>query len=51
MSDRILVMKNARIAQLDTPENIIKNPADEYVESFVVDNIQKKIDSLTRFSR
>ena len=51
MSDRILVMKNARIAQLDTPEKIIKNPADEYVESFVVDNIQKKIDSLTRFSR
>ena len=51
MSERILVMKNARIAQLDTPENIIKYPADEYVESFVVDNIQKKIDSLTRFSR
>ena len=51
MSDRILVRKNARIAQLDTPENIIKNPADEYVESFVVDNSQKKIDSLTRFSR
>ena len=51
MSERILVMKNARIAQLDTPENIIKHPADEYVESFVVDNIQKKIDSLTRFSR
>ena len=51
MSDRILVMRNARIAQLDTPENIVKSPADEYVVSFVVDNIQKKIDSLTRFSR
>ncbi len=50
MSDRILVMNNARIAQLDTPENIIKSPADDYVKSFVVDNLRKKIDSLTRFS-
>ncbi len=51
MSDRILVMNNAKIAQLDTPENIIKNPANEYVESFVVGNLQKKIDSLTKFAK
>ena len=51
MSDRILVMGNARVAQLDTPENIIRCPADEYVAGFVVENIQKKIDSLTRFAR
>ena len=49
MSDRILVMDKAKISQLDTPENIIKNPADDYVKSFVVDNLKKKIQSLEGF--
>ncbi len=49
MSDRIMVMKDARICQLDTPENIILHPADDYVESFVVDNLKSKIDDLSRF--
>lgn len=49
MSDRILVMDKAKISQIDTPENIIKNPADSYVKSFVVDNLKKKIRSLEGF--
>ena len=49
MSDRILVMENARLSQIDTPENIIRNPANEYVKSFVVDNLKKKISSLEGF--
>lgn len=49
MSDRILVMDKAKISQIDTPENIIKNPADSYVKSFVVDNLKKKIQSLEGF--
>ena len=51
MSDRIMVMEEANISQIDTPENIIKNPANEYVRSFVIDNLQSKIDSLVRFVR
>jgi len=51
MSDRIMVMGEGSIHQLDTPENIIKNPADEYVQSFVIDNIQAKIDSLIKYVR
>ncbi len=50
MSDRILVMENARIAQLGTPEEIIRTPANDYVKSFVVDNLAKKIASLTKFA-
>ena len=50
MSDRIMVMDNGVIHQIDTPENIIKNPADDYVRRFVVHNLQLKIDSLSRFS-
>jgi ABC-type spermidine/putrescine transport systems, ATPase components len=51
MSDRIMVMEKGEIRQLDTPQNIIDHPADAYVESFVIKNIQIKIDSLIRFKR
>ena len=51
MSDRIMVMREANIVQLDTPENIIANPADDYVEEFVLQNLQTKIDSLMKYVR
>lgn len=49
MSDRIMVMKNANIVQIDTPENIVENPADDYVKDFVIRNLQIKIDSLKKY--
>ncbi len=49
MSDRIIVMNEGVIHQFDTPQNIIDNPADDYVRSFVIDNIQAKIKSLVKF--
>ena len=51
MSDRIMVMGNARIHQIDTPESLLDNPADDYVRSFVIDNLKAKIDSLTKYIR
>lgn len=48
MSDRIIVMSEGHIEQFDTPNNIIKNPANEYVSDFVVKQINKKIDTLTK---
>ena len=51
MSDRIMVMKEANVVQIDTPENIVKNPANSYVKEFVVDNIQTKVDSLVKYIR
>lgn len=51
MSDRIMVMREANIVQLDTPEKIISNPADEYVREFVLQNLQTKIDSLMKYVR
>lgn len=50
MSDRILVMENARIAQLGTPEQIISAPENDYVKEFVVENLKKKIDSLIKYA-
>ena len=49
MSDRIMVMKEARIVQIGTPEAIIQAPADGYVRDFVLSNLQQKIDSLTKY--
>ncbi len=50
MSDRIMVMNTAKIAQIGTPEEIVKNPASDYVKTFVIDNIVTKINSLKRFA-
>jgi glycine betaine/proline transport system ATP-binding protein len=35
MGDRIAIMKDGRIAQVGSPTEILTNPADDYVESFV----------------
>ncbi len=37
MGDRIAILKDGKIIQLDTPEEILKNPADDYVADFVRD--------------
>lgn len=50
LSDRIMIMDSGRISQLDTPDNICAHPANEYVRSFVLENIQTKIESLARFA-
>lgn len=49
MADRIMVMEESRLVQLDTPMNIIKNPANEYVKDFVIKNLKIKIDSLSKY--
>ena len=48
MSDRIMVMSEGKIHQIDTPENQIRFPADEYVEHFVGRNLRLKLDSLLK---
>jgi ABC-type Fe3+/spermidine/putrescine transport system ATPase subunit len=49
MSDRIIVMKAGRVAQFDTPGNIVSNPANEYVHDFVVQNLRLKLKSLAKY--
>ena len=50
MSDRIMVMGEARIHQIGTPREILDAPADDYVKSFVIDNLNKKIESLMKYA-
>jgi ABC-type Fe3+/spermidine/putrescine transport system ATPase subunit len=49
MADRIMVMEESRLVQLDTPIDIIKNPANDYVKRFVLENLRIKIDSLSKY--
>jgi ABC-type Fe3+/spermidine/putrescine transport system ATPase subunit len=49
LSDRIMVMDHGVIHQIDTPENIIQNPADEFVGDFVINNLKLKINSLAKY--
>lgn len=48
LSDRIMVMSEGNIEQLDTPENIYHHPANEYIKSFVVSHLDNKLKSLLK---
>ena len=48
LSDRIMVMTTAKIAQIGTPEEILSHPANDYVRKFVCENLSKKAESLTK---
>ena len=50
LSDRIMVMREGEIEQMDTPLNIYKNPANAYVQEFVVDQLDKKYQDLLRYT-
>ena len=43
LADRIAIMKDGVIEQLDTPANIVLNPATEYVHKFTEDVPREKV--------
>jgi glycine betaine/proline transport system ATP-binding protein len=43
LADRIAIMKDGIIEQLDTPDNIVLNPATEYVQKFTQDIPREKV--------
>ena len=46
LSDRIMVMNEGNIEQLDTPAAIYRKPASPYVQEFVVKQLDKKYEDL-----
>ena len=50
LSDRIMVMDEGSIVQLDTPLNIYEHPENDYVRSFVVEQLDKKYQDLLRYT-
>ena len=49
LSDRIMIMNHGTVSQIGLPEEIINAPANDYIQTFVINNLQMKIDSLKRF--
>ena len=43
LADRIAIMKDGIIEQLDTPDNIVLNPATDYVKKFTEDVPREKV--------
>ena len=50
LSDRIMVMDAGNVEQLDTPLEIYRNPASDYVRSFVVEQLDKKYTDLLQYT-
>ena len=50
LSDRIMVMDEGNIMQLDTPQNIYQKPANDYVRNFVVSQLDKKYEDLLHYT-
>lgn len=46
LSDRVMVINDNRIEQLDTPHNIYKNPNSEFVKRFIIDHLDYKVKSI-----
>ncbi|HET6634523.1 MAG TPA: glycine betaine/L-proline ABC transporter ATP-binding protein [Streptomyces sp.] len=51
LGDRIALMRDGRIVQLGTPEEIVANPADDYVRDFVRDVPREQVISVRRAMR
>ena len=48
LGDRVVLMRKGRIVQADSPEDLLRNPADEFVEEFIGrDRLASKADTLT----
>ena len=50
LSDRIMVMREGNVEQMDTPLGIYRNPSNDYVKEFVVEQLDKKYQDLLRYT-
>lgn len=48
LSDRIMIMSEGKIEQLDTPQMIYDHPANAYIQEFVVSHLDQKLASLLK---
>ena len=48
LSDRVMVMNNGNIEQIDTPNKIYNHPKNDYVRKFVVNHLNEKVSSIEK---
>jgi glycine betaine/proline transport system ATP-binding protein len=51
VGDRIAIMRDGAIVQIGTPEDLVANPADEYVANFVRDIAKSHVLTLRHLAR
>lgn len=48
LADRVMIMSEGNIEQIDTPDNIYKNPKNQYIRDFVIAHLEQKYESLLK---
>lgn len=48
LSDRVMVMNNGEIVQIDVPNVVYNHPANDYVKNFVTKHLQEKVSSIEK---
>lgn len=48
LSDRVMVMREGNIEQIDIPNKIYNKPANEYVRNFVTNHLKEKVSSIEK---
>ena len=48
LADRVMIMSEGNIEQIDTPENIYRAPANQYIKDFVIAHLEQKYESLLK---
>ena len=48
LSDRVMVMHDGEILQIDTPNKIYNHPADDFVRKFVTNHLIEKVSSIEK---
>ena len=51
LSDRVMVMRDGKIEQIDIPNKIFNEPANDYVKSFVRDHLIEKVSSIEKCTK
>lgn len=48
LSDRVMILNNGNIEQIDKPNTVFNNPASEYVRNFVTNHLIEKVNSIEK---
>lgn len=48
LSDRVMIMNDGNIEQIDVPNKIYNKPKNKYVKKFVVDHLREKVSSIEK---
>jgi len=48
LSDRVMVINEGKIQQIDTPREVFNHPKNEYVKNFVTNHLIEKVKSIEK---